>query len=116
MNYNLRKPCADCPFRTDNDFHLTLARAQELSRVSSEFACHKTVDYSGEDGGRIKEKSEHCAGALILAEHMQRPHQMMRICERIGMYDASKLEMDSPVFRSHIEMISTYRRRNKRRA
>jgi len=50
------------------------------------------------------EESQHCAGALILMEKMKRPSQMMRIVERLGMYDATKLQMDAPVFSSFEEM------------
>jgi hypothetical protein len=33
-------------------------------------------------------------------ERMEQPSQMMQICERIGLYDARKLDMDAPVFDS----------------
>jgi hypothetical protein len=48
--------------------------------------------------------SQHCAGALILMEHADSPSQMMRICERLGMYDRTKVNMDAPVFHSFDEM------------
>ena len=38
------------------------------------------------------------------------PHQMMRICERLGLYDRTKLNMDAPVFGSLAEV----RRADKR--
>ena len=98
MNYNLKKPCNNCPFRSDKYFPLHPDRVDEIVGGGEAFACHKTVDYSGDDGGRLKSKSEHCAGLLIMLEHMEQPHQMMRIAERIGLYDRSKLEMDSPVY------------------
>ena len=98
MNYNLKKPCDNCPFRSDKLFPLMPERVEEIAYGNAEFACHKTVDYSGEGGGRIKGKSEHCAGLLIMLEHMERPHQMMRIAERLGTYDRSKLDMDAPVY------------------
>jgi hypothetical protein len=44
-----------------------------------------------------KDKSPHCAGALIFLEKLDSPHQMMRICERIGYYDRTKLDMTAPV-------------------
>lgn len=98
MNYNLTKPCANCPFRSDKFFPLNPKRVEEIVYGNAEFACHKTVDYGHDDGGRIKDKSEHCAGLLIMLEHMEQPHQMMRIAERFGMYDRERLEMDSPVY------------------
>lgn len=41
---------------------------------------------------------QHCAGAMIILERLERPNQMMRICERLGLYDRRKLKMDAPVF------------------
>jgi len=69
------------------------------------FCCHKTGESNDETGGiEPTEKSQHCAGALIFLEHIGQPHQMMRICERLGMYDASKLDMGAPVFQSVEEL------------
>ena len=42
--------------------------------------------------------AEHCAGALIFLEAQEQPNQMMRIAERLGLYDRRKLDMESPVF------------------
>jgi hypothetical protein len=39
----------------------------------------------------------HCAGAMIVLEHEDRPNQIMRIAERLGFYDRTALVMDSPV-------------------
>lgn len=70
-----------------------------------EFCCHKTTKVSDETGDfEPKENSQHCAGLLIFLEHQNAPHQMMRICERLGMYDRSKLNMGAPVFRSLAEV------------
>jgi hypothetical protein len=109
MEYTLTKPCGDmCPFRTDClEGWLGEDRATEIadSLVRSEFPCHKTTEFD-EDGDSINSKKEkHCAGALIMLEKMEQPSQMMRICERLGMYDASKLDMSQPIFNSTEEFI-----------
>lgn len=101
--YGLTKPCGKCPFRTDVPAYLTRERAEEIidGLVRGEFLCHQTLDYDDltEDGeARETDHTHHCAGALIMLEHAERPSQMMRICERIGLYDRTKLRMDSPVF------------------
>lgn len=101
MNYNLTKPCSNCPFRSDKLFPLVPARAERIAYGNAEFACHKTVDYSG-DSPAVKDKSEHCAGLLIMLEHMDHSHQMMRISQRLGFYDPSKLDMSQPVY-THID-------------
>jgi hypothetical protein len=117
--YRLTTPCANCPFRTDVKPYLRPERVEEMqeSLTRSEFPCHKTLDYSklGEDDvgyGEGYEKHGHCAGALILLEKIGEPSQMMRICERIGLYDPRKLDMDAPVFDSWEEMIEAQRSEN----
>lgn len=105
MKYTLRRPCAKCPFRTDVHPYLTRGRAIEIARglMRGDFACHSTLDYSDDENGDCEgkdtDKTQHCAGALIMLEHMEQPHQMMRICERLGLYDRTKLDMASPVFK-----------------
>lgn len=97
MNYNLTKPCDQCPFLIGSGF--TYRSLEE--HASGEFPCHKAsvLDDDGNYRERPKDKTPHCAGALIFLEKQNRPHQMMRICGRLGMYDASKLDMNAPVVR-----------------
>jgi hypothetical protein len=87
----------------------------EISRslVRGEFPCHETLDYDGNEEGEGRETSKtgHCAGALIMLEKMGQPSQMMRICERINLYDASKLDMAAPVFESTDDFIQAQPRR-----
>lgn len=118
--YSLKTPCPNCPFRTDVKPYLSPERVDEI-RIGlerGEFPCHKTLDYDTEDGEESveTEKTAHCAGALILLEKEGTPSQMMRICERLGMYDRRKLDMDAPVFDSWDEMAAAQpsgRRRRK---
>lgn len=99
MKYNMKKPCDACPFLKGSGF--TWKSLNE--HASGEFACHKTCDLNeNEDDGSVYEakqngKSLHCAGALIFLEKQNKPHQMMRIAERLGMYNHTELDMDSPV-------------------
>jgi hypothetical protein len=94
MHYNMTKPCAECPFLKAHQRGYTMKRLKEFA--SGEFPCHKTAD--GDSGSfKAKRNSEHCAGALIFLEKRHQSHQMMRICERLGMYDYRKLDMTSPV-------------------
>lgn len=95
--YSLHKPCANCPFRTDIEPFLRRARAREIVRdiERGEFICHKTIDY---ENRRNDEGEKVCAGSLIMQEKSGRIGQMTRICERLGMYDRSLLDMDAPVF------------------
>ena len=97
MNYAMTEPCDACPYLNGSGF----TWRSLVQHASGEFACHKTCELSGESGTfEPKEKSLHCAGALIFLEKQNAPHQMMRICERIGMYDRTKLNMAAPVVES----------------
>jgi len=103
MNFNLKKPCSNCPFRRDSmKGWLGEDRAQEISHdITTEqktFSCHKTNDLD-ENGDIIEtKKTEYCAGALILLEKLELPNQMMRIAERLGIYNRHGLDMDVPSF------------------
>jgi hypothetical protein len=107
MKYDLTQPCDLCPFRNDEK-RLWVHPSTLKGMASGEFCCHKTgVTQENEDGcSEIipTENSQHCAGALIFLEHIEQPHQMMRICERLGMYDRRKLNMDAPVFQSFAQV------------
>lgn len=113
--YGITKPCTLCPFRSDVRPYLTAARVREIERSldRAEFPCHETT---GAKTGEERPHSEHmhCAGALILLEKLERPSQMMRISERLGMYDARKLDMGAPVFESFDEMASAQPKRRAR--
>lgn len=97
----MTKPCEACPFLDTPNMKrgFTLRRLKEFA--ANEFPCHQTADaVEDEDGSseyRANENSLHCAGALIFNEKRGYANQMMRICERIGMYDASKLDMTAKV-------------------
>lgn len=105
MKYDLRKPCSNCPFRSDIKGYLHPDRPYEL--VVGDFPCHKTLEQSDEgDETVITKDSQHCAGSLIFHEQRNDPHQMMRIAERLGLYDRTKLDMDSvPVFADVEDMV-----------
>jgi len=110
VNYDLRKPCVTCPFRSDVPPFITAGRAAGILAGGAGFACHKTVDYDDDTGdGMVTRKSQHCAGVLIILEKENRPHQMMRICERLGFYDPSKLDMAAPVYGSIRAAIRAHR-------
>ena len=105
MKYTLTTPCPECPFLRTSGF----TYASLVDHASGEFACHKACDLDEETGDFIEKangKTPHCAGALIFLEKQGRPHQMMRICERLAMYDRSKLDMAANVGRR----ASDYRR------
>lgn len=106
MKYNLTSPCNNCPFRNDIKPFIRPERVEEI--VGNQFACHKTAVHN-DDGEHIEnDREQHCAGSLIFHEKIEQPHQMMRIMERLGGYDHSELNMESPVYESLEEMISDH--------
>lgn len=108
--FSMTTPCNNCPFRTDVIPYLRAERVRKLSVSLKQetFDCHKTTngEFSDDDGHYRKSGDEaHCAGALILMEKIDEPSQMMRIAERLGMYDPGELDMDAPVFDDWESMI-----------
>ena len=106
-NFNLVRPCGDCPFRSDKPFYLGASRRKEIAASittgDQTFQCHQTTHLDGEhfdDEGyyHAEGDEEHCGGALVFLEKLDQPNQMMRIAERIGLYDRRALDMDAPVY------------------
>ena len=96
MNYDLKRPCAECPLLRGSPLNKTLPRERIRSFAQGEFPCHKTAKIT-EEGYEKTRDSSHCAGALIALEKAGTSHQMMRISERLGFYDHTKLDMTSDV-------------------
>ena len=101
MKFDLIRPCDNCPFRSDKVAYLSEERVREICDsllCDMTFSCHKTNSY--DDDGVVETKdSQHCAGALIFLERINRPNQLMRIAERLGFYDRRGLDMSAPVFK-----------------
>jgi hypothetical protein len=129
MEYKLNKPCNNCPFLKKDGVRLHPERAKQIAHNAlgpqgGTFACHKTTidrnetDDEGFGERSVGEHTQHCAGALIFSEkHVVT--QMMRIAERLRMYDASRLEGQDLVFDTVGEMVRASREagrpRKKRR-
>ena len=93
MNYNLKRPCDNCPFRREGGIPLHPARIHDIADMMLDwqggtFPCHKTVDH--DDRNTTTEK--HCAGALIFADKNGNATQMMRIAGRLRMFNPDELE------------------------
>lgn len=96
MNYDLHSPCDQCPFLRSMARGFSIQRLEEFAAGS--FHCHKTGTQDDHTGEFIAlPTSKYCAGALIYVEKRNRPNQMMRIAERLSLYDRRKLNMDAPV-------------------
>lgn len=124
MKFDLIRPCAKCPFRSDVPGFLHPERATEIADAllaGHVFSCHATVDYDAMPEDEFDEEEEqtlrmpgkdeqHCAGAMIFLEAQNRPNQMMRIGERCRFYDRTKLDMDAPVFKDKRRWVAHMRK------
>lgn len=114
MDYTLRRPCPNCPFRTDivqprlSPAHASKVKAMVRAIMNDDmtFACHKTncVDEQGE--ALDTEEVQFCAGAMILLEKSGRSHAMLGEAARQGEYDASLLDTNAPVYESMEDMLA----------
>lgn len=111
MRFDLTRPCANCPFRSDRG-HFGL-RADRVRQIlgggngrewwpASSFPCHKTVDYGAGENGRdvIGPDAQRCAGVMLILYRENRPNDAMQLGERFGLFDPSKLDAGAPVYRS----------------
>ena len=96
MKYNiLTTPCGDCPFLACMSHAFTITRLTELA--DGTFHCHKTGDCTSGGDFVPTPTSLACAGALIFLEKRGRTSNIMRIMERLGAYDHTKLDMKADV-------------------
>ena len=114
--YRMSKPCPKCPFRSDIPKYLRPERAQQIADSlydGAEFPCHQTTEEVEDEDGMGERvataKSAACAGALITMEKEGFSNQMVRIAERLGMYDHQALDMEAPVYGSLSEWVASYR-------
>ena len=92
MRFDLRKPCAGCPFLRDGAeaVRLRSGRVREVWQTTRQdgptFACHKTVNHDDEDedGSRDTRREQHCAGAFLAGiASGGGPNQLCRIAARM---------------------------------
>lgn len=114
--FKLKRPCKNCPFRSDIDKYLRPERVAEIAESlydGAEFPCHETTEhFEGEDGWEerlVTSTSAFCAGALITMEKEGFSNQMVRIGERLGLFNVEDLKMDSPVYDSLAEWVASFR-------
>ena len=112
MRFDLVRPCGDCPFRRDMPCDLGEENAAAIILAmfgrGDAFACHKTVEYANAgiyEGGICTENSQHCAGALILAEKAQERGIMAQEALRQGKFDPARLDMTAAVVSNAAEFL-----------
>ncbi|WP_144472957.1 hypothetical protein [Bacillus pumilus] len=100
MRFDIKKPCVDCPFLEDSRTFKTLSKNRLKGiikdiRDDSSFTCHKTLELPSAE-------QQHCGGALIFLEREESPNQIMRIAERIGLYDHHSIDMNCEVITDEV--------------
>ena len=87
MRFDLVRPCANCPFRSDAWFQTTVT--------------------NGDGDRQIGEHSQHCAGALILHEKAGRPNWRIRLAQLLGLYNPDRLDLTAPVFDTEAQFVKS---------
>ena len=68
----MARPCDDCPFLKGTSILLSTKKKegiwQSITEQDEPFNCHKTLDYTSGDGGKLTKHTKLCAGAAILLE------------------------------------------------
>lgn len=95
MKFDLRTPCPDCPFLCGSSTNRSLdpERIQGIVtdiKNNATFTCHKTLDLP-------TPVQQHCAGALIFLENGEHPNNMLRIAERLVLYDHTRLNRKADI-------------------
>lgn len=106
MKFDLYKPCHDCPFLKKGGIRLTTERVDDIcdsimqSSGNHTFPCHKTTVEDGEGELVVAQESRHCAGAIIFMEKQEKSNNILRIMERLGVYDYKKFMEDEEAVQS----------------
>lgn len=108
MRGQMNTPCDNCPFRSDVRPYLRPERGREIWAALQQggtFPCHKTTVHVETDDGEdlvSGPDSLWCGGALRLLETRGGAdrNQMVRIGERLGIIDLTKLDREAPVYES----------------
>lgn len=90
MNFNLKRPCKDCPF-VEGGVQLSQGRFEEivgglLEDDRSQFYCHKTIDYGrmDEETGEMDYSGDEtvCMGSLA---YVRRHHGTLPVTARLAL-------------------------------
>lgn len=91
MNFNLKKPCENCPFKKVGAIDLDPGRFEGIvdSLLSNDrewFVCHKTLDLKGD------KKRSQCVGSMIYLLKAKSPSVSMRMAASFKMLDFDSLK------------------------
>ena len=115
IRYDLKKPCADCPFRRDVPAHEGIAvsipeYADHIKEGIFSHTCHKTDARSDGLVDGYEGPIQHCAGSLIFMLKMKAPIQVAMLDPLAdGRLDLSRYDKADPrVFRSVSDLVKHF--------
>lgn len=118
VGFKLKTPCADCPFRTDAPQHEGVAAdlmkyANSIDDGHFIHSCHKTDSRAddAEAGSFARATSvgvQHCAGALIMLEKMDKRQVPAWIAYAKKKFKPEELDMKAAVFSSIAQLVIHY--------
>jgi len=90
MNLNMKRPCANCPFRKEGAIPLRAGRLEDiiaglLADDGHNFACHKTTNFP-------RRMRSSCMGSIAYLYRAGHQSLAIRVAIRFGMLEASELE------------------------
>lgn len=117
MRFDLKTPCKNCPFRTD-DTAIRFSgreRAEEIeeSAYRNGLPCHLSADLieddEGDSGGYVfGDNTQHCAGATIMFMDGGGNIPFQRLDEDEQDRIAHRLDYAAPVFASEGDFLDSY--------
>ena len=108
--FDLKRPCVNCPFRKGQGsrFALPPARLREII-AGVAFQCHKTVDYSADDGApRSGDRPQQCAGLMAVLHRSDAHNQIMQVAERLTGFDPASVDPDGVAYASVEEALRAH--------
>lgn len=116
MRFDLKAPCKNCPFRTDQTAirFYNHERAEEISESAyrNGFPCHLSAEIDEDDeepGYEFGENTQHCAGALIMfARHGDGTLPFARLSEAKQEAVLDRLDWQAPVYEEERDYLESY--------
>lgn len=116
MRFDLKTPCKNCPFRTDETAirFACLERAEEIenSAYRHGFPCHLSAEIDEDDdeaGYEFGDNTQHCAGALMMfARHGDGTVPFMHMSEKRKDAILDRLDWTAPVFETENDFLESY--------
>jgi hypothetical protein len=124
LQFDLSKPCPNCPFRKVGGIRVDPSRAEDIAHAAIDnpgqaFPCHLTVNYDliDEESGAYEGQrgDQYCAGALNFAINNDRFNQIMRIAMRLDWWDPDKMKEMDKCFATVSDMVKAQPLRTAKR-